>query len=243
MGTRAWDFSDYTRAKVRQHLPVVLSREEIKQLFAVSEGTFQLMMQVMYGVGLRLRELLQLRIQDVETDRGNLMVRAGKGNNDRVAPLPNALKDSLKNQILRIRPLHEKDFREDVPGVELPIPIQNKFSNAGIRWEWFWLWPAKGLSIDPRSGIKRRHHVVDGVFQRHVRQSAQLANIGKRVTPHVLRHSFATHLLEDGADIRTVQELLGHSQVETTQIYTHVMQRPGVGLPSPLHADFFKSPT
>lgn len=234
LGRELGDFSDFKRARARSWLPVVLSRSEIRQILDSLTGTQRLMVQVMYGTGMRLRELLQLRVQDLDFQKRMILVRRGKGNKDRIVPLPKGLEEPLRHHLSRIRRLHEQDRHAGVPGVALPIPVQHKMPKAGLHWGWFWVWPAKGLSTDPRTGIVRRHHVVPGVFQRIVRQTARKAGIFKRVTPHDFRHSFATQLLEDEVDLRPVQELMGHSSVQTTQVYTHVMQHPGTGLPSPL---------
>jgi integron integrase len=193
------------------------------------------MARLMYGAGLRLSELLRLRIKDVDFDRGMLFVRGGKGDKDRRTTLPSSLREDLERHIeCNVKPLFERDRAEGVPGVALPGALEKKFKNAGKEWAWQWLWPARGLSRDPRSGIERRHHVTDRALQDAIKKGAKAAGIAKRVTPHVLRHSFATHLLESGTDIRTVQDLLGHSSVKTTQIYTHVMEKPGLGVRSPL---------
>jgi integron integrase len=192
------------------------------------------MAELMYGAGLRLMELLRLRIHHLDLERRQLKVHAGKGDKDRVTVLPNSLVPELEAHLARLRPLFTADRRAGLSGVWLPEGLAAKFGRAGERWEWQWLFPSREVSIDPATGTRRRHHVLDGTFQNTIRGAAERAGISKRVTPHVLRHSFATHLLESGADIRTVQELLGHESVETTQIYTHVMQKPGLGVHSPL---------
>ena len=179
-------------------------------------------------------EWLGLRIKDVDLDRRQIVVRAGKGDKDRVTVLPETLVDRLRAQRERLRDLHAEDQRQGVPGVWLPEGLERKYPHAGQAWEWQWFFPSRQLMHDPRTGLRRRHHVLDATFQQTIRQAARRAQLDQRVTPHVLRHSFATHLLAGGADIRTVQELLGHKDVATTQIYTHVMQRPGLGVKSPL---------
>lgn len=194
------------------------------------------MAQLQYGAGLRIMELLRLRVQHLDLERGIVTVRAGKGRvggKDRVTVLPEGLKGPLAAHLLRLRELFDKDRAAGVAGVWLPPPVEHKLPKAGERWEWQWLFPSRELSTDPRSGLRRRHHVLEGAFQTAIRQAAQATGLGKRVTPHVLRHSFATHLLEAGHDIRTVQELLGHAHVETTMIYTHVLNKPGVSVKSP----------
>jgi integron integrase len=236
IGQDLGDFGDFTRARKITRVPVVLSREECLRLFAALDGTTRLMAELMYGSGLRLSELIGLRIKDVDLDRRQLVVRAGKGDKDRVTVLPESLLERLRNQRERLRELHADDQRLNVPGVWLPEGLERKFPHAGQSWEWQWFFPSRNLMNDPRSGIKRRHHVLDATFQNAIRLAARKAKLDKRVTPHVLRHSFATHLLESGSDIRTVQELLGHKDVSTTQIYTHVMRKPGLGVTSPLDA-------
>ena len=188
----------------------------------------------MYGSGLRLTELIGLRVKDVDLERLQVLVRSGKGGKDRVTVLPESLVDRLRSHRERLRELYAEDQRDGVPGVWLPEGLERKYPKAGQSWEWQWFFPSRQLMTDPRSGIRRRHHVLDATFQNAIRQAARKAALHKRVTPHVLRHSFATHLLESGSDIRTVQELLGHQNVVTTQIYTHVMREPGLGVKSPL---------
>ena len=234
LGKPPGDFSDFTRAAPVRRVPVVLSREETRTLFTGLSGTTRLMAELAYGAGLRLSELLRLRVKDIDLERGQVVVRAGKGDKDRVTILPQSLRQRLVEHRERLRELWEKDRDAGVPGVWLPEGLERKLQSAGMRWEWQWFFPSRELSIDPRSGGRRRHHVSDAMFQDALKRAATRAQIAKRVSPHVLRHSFATHLLENGADIRTLQELLGHSKVETTQIYTHVMQKPGSGVRSPL---------
>jgi integron integrase len=225
---------DFKRTAPRRRMPTVLSREECTALFAQLDGTWRLMAELMYGSGLRLMELLRLRVQDVDLARHRLVVRAGKGDKDRVTVLPARLVPGLKHHLDRLRALFAADRAAGLPGVWLPEGLARKFGQAGKRWQWQWLWPSRETSRDPRTGIRRRHHLLDSTMQNAIRAAADRAGIDKRVTPHVLRHSFATHLLEGGTDVRTVQELLGHARLETTQIYTHVMQKPGLGIRSPL---------
>ena len=227
---------DFQRARPRRRVPTVLSQSEVRRLLEQLPGGCRLMGEVMYGSGLRLMELLRLRVHHVDLARGQLRVYAGKGDKDRVTVLPEAVREKLDSHLLRLRQIYEEDRRQGTPGVWLPEGLARKYPKAGVAWEWQWLWPSRVLLRDPATGTHRRHHILEGTFQNTVRQAAQAAGINKRVTPHVLRHSFATHLLEGGADIRTVQELLGHESVETTQIYTHVMQKPGLGVRSPLDA-------
>ena len=224
----------FTYARERRRVPTVLSREECGRLFAELTGTTRLMAELMYGGGVRLMELLRLRVKDLDLPRRQLVVRGGKGDQDRATVLPERLVPALTAHVERLRALHAADRRASLPGVWLPDSLARKYQRAGERWEWQWLFPSRETSIDPQTGVRRRHHSVDSTFQNAIRRAAAAAKIDKRVSPHVLRHSFATHLLEAGADIRTVQELLGHQSVETTQIYTHVMQKPGLGVRSPL---------
>jgi integron integrase len=224
----------FTRAYPKRRLPTVLTPGECAALFAQLQGTTRLMAELAYGSGLRLMELLRLRVHHLDLERGQLRVFAGKGDKDRVTVLPERLVPELRAHLLRLHELWQHDRSAGLPAVWLPEGLEKKFSRAGETWEWQWLFPSRELGLDPASSVRRRHHVSDNLFQQALKRAAERAGMTKRVTPHVLRHSFATHLLENGADIRTVQELLGHSSVETTQIYTHVMKKPGLGVRSPL---------
>jgi integron integrase len=234
LGRELADFGRFERARPTERVPVVLSQTECRQLLEVMEGTTRLMAELMYGSGVRLMELLRLRIKDVDLERRQLTVRAGKGGKDRVTVIPEVLRELLERHRRRLRELFEEDRQIDAPGVWLPEGLERKWPKAGKSWEWQWFFPSRQRMVDPRSGLQRRHHVLDATFQQAIRRAALRAKLNKRVTPHVLRHSFATHCLENNYDIRTVQELLGHKDVATTQIYTHVMQKPGLGIKSPL---------
>ncbi len=228
------DFSGYKPARAGKRIPLVLSRQECQALFRELSGEHLLMAQLMYGAGLRLMELLRLRVQDLDFDQGCVIIRQGKGGKDRVSVLPESLRAALLAHRDRLRTLFEEDRKAGLPGVWLPSAVENKAPNAGTEWVWQWVFPSRQLALDPRSGMLRRHHLQDATFQHAIRRAARAANFNKRVTPHTLRHSFATHLLANGADIRTVQELLGHSDVSTTMIYTHVLNRAGLAVRSPL---------
>jgi len=212
-----------------------MNKDETRRFFAKLKGEKLLMAQLQYSSGLRVSELCRLRVQDLDLERNQIVVRNGKGGKDRVAPLSEKLIDELKEHLEGVRELFELDLtNEEIAGVYLPEALARKHRNAGKDWRWQWLWPSREISTDPRGGARRRHHVLPNAYQRAVREAGKLAGLNKRITSHTLRHSFATHLLEDGVDIRTVQDLLGHQSVETTQIYTHVMQKPGIGVRSPL---------
>lgn len=228
------DLGEFLRANKRRRVPVVLSKGEAEQLLAALEGTWRLMAQLLYGSGIRLLELLRLRVHDIDFARNQIVVRGGKGDKDRVTMLPESLRTAMMEHLKRIKLLWEADVREGFGEVYLPEALARKYPNAAKEWGWQWVFPSRSRSRDPRSGRQRRHHVQETGLQRAVKAGLRLCGITKAASCHTLRHSFATHLLENGYDIRTVQDLLGHKDVTTTQLYTHVMQKPGLGVRSPL---------
>jgi len=222
------------RAKRRKRLPVVLTQNEVAHLLSELSGVNLLMAQIIYGGGLRLKECLQLRVKDVDLERKTVIVRSGKGDKDRETVLPGSIKSDLKKHLENIKALYDKDRNSNQPGVSLPGALEKKLPNAGKEWPWFWVFPSYKLSSEPDTGLIRRHHIYPGVLQRNIRKAAIKAKIYKRVTVHTLRHCFATHLVEQGCDIRTIQDLLGHRHLETTMVYTHVAQTNRLGIVSPL---------
>lgn len=231
---RPLDTLQFTRAKRPSRLPVVLTRDEAKRLLESLDGTFGLMAGLMYGTGMRLMECVRLRVQDVDFHYHQILVRDGKGQKDRVVPLPRCLEEPLREQLAKAHALHRSDLEQGYGEVFLPDALARKWPNAAREWIWQYVFPSGRLSVDPRSGKMRRHHMHENGLQKAVKGAAQKAGITKKVNCHCLRHSFATHLLLSGYDIRTVQELLGHADVSTTMIYTHVLNRGGQGVLSPL---------
>jgi integron integrase len=222
------------RARRPQRLPVVLSRAQVGLLLARLAGREALMAGLLYGSGLRLMECVRLRVKDVGLVRSELVVRDGKGGKDRMTVLPAALREGLARQLAEVRVLHARDLAAGFGRVHLPHALARKYPNAAAELAWQYVFPARRICVDPRDGVQRRHHIDEKVLQKAVRRAALESGFDRPVTPHTLRHCFATHLLESGADIRTVQELLGHKDVATTQIYTHVLNRGAHGVLSPL---------
>lgn len=224
------------RPRSHRRLPVVLSRVEVSRILTLLDGEHRLLAQLLYGTGMRISEALQLRVKDLDFEHSTIVVREGKGGKDRAVMLAQRLAPALREQLARARLLWAADQATGRGGVEMPDALERKFPRAGASWTWFWVFPQSAHSTDPRSGVIRRHHLYDQTFQRAFKRAVELAGINKPATPHTLRHSFATELLRSGYDIRTVQELLGHADVSTTMIYTHVLKIGGSGVRSPIDA-------
>ena len=223
-----------TQAKVPQRLPVVLTQAEVQAVLSRMDGTMWLIASLLYGSGLRIMEALRLRVKDVDFAQREILVREGKGFKDRVTMLPLSLVEPLKAHLQKVQTLHQDDLNSGHGEVFMPMALDSKYPNAGKSWSWQYCFPSIKLSVDPRSKVIRRHHADEKTVQRAVKKAVKLAGMVKLATPHTLRHSFATHLLAGGYDIRTVQELMGHSDVSTTMIYTHVLNKGGKGVSSPL---------
>jgi len=222
------------RPRETKRLPTVLTQEEVSKILPFLKGENKLMAKLLYGSGLRVSECLNLRIKDVDFERFQVLVRDSKGNKDRLTMLPQSIMDPLKEHLVGIKAPYMQDQKNNVAGVYLPYALARKYPKAGKEWVWQWVFPSRNLSKDPRSGIIRRHHRSGSGLRKSVKAAAGKASIHKQVTPHALRHSFATHLLENNYDIRTVQELLGHKNVKTTMIYTHVLNKGPAAVQSPL---------
>ncbi len=222
------------RAKRPRRVPVVLTREEVRSLLSHLDSTQWLMATLLYGAGLRLMECCRLRVKDVDFDRNEITIRAGKGNKDRHTMLPRAVKNPLAERLKIAKGKHQYDLEQGLGRVTLPDALDRKYPNAGREWAWQWVFPASKYYVDQLNGGRYRHHLHESVVQKAVKEAVRNAEIPKPASCHALRHSFATHLLEDGYDIRTVQELLGHKDVSTTMIYTHVLNRGGQGVSSPI---------
>jgi len=225
---------DVEQAKKPQRLPVVLTVGEVQTLLSRLTGTYELMARLLYGSGMRIMECVRLRVKDVDLERREIVVREGKGAKDRVTMLPLSLVEPLQAHLAKVKLIHGDDLGAGLGEVHLPAALARKYPTAGREWGWQYVFPSQRLSVDPRTGVTRRHHRDEQGLQRSVKNASRAAGIAKLVTPHTLRHSFATHLLQSGYDIRTVQELLGHKDVQTTMIYTHVLNRGGKGVESPL---------
>jgi len=234
LGKQMGDLGNTVRAKRGQKLPVVLSVDEVKQLLQQMTGTNRLIAELLYGAGLRLMELARLRVQDIDFDSSTILVRSGKGDNDRTTILPKAVRERLREHIANVKTLHDKDLAIGHGEVVLPNALSRKYPNAAKEWNWQYVFPSASLSVDPRSGKTGRHHISDKSIQLAVKEALKKTGIVKHATVHTLRHSFATHLLQSGINIREVQSLLGHKHIETTMVYTHVLRNMSNAPQSPL---------
>jgi len=234
LGRELGQLQDLIRAKKKKNLPVVFTREEVRQVLDNLSGTHWLMANLLYGSGLRLMECIRLRVKDVDFGYNQIVIRDGKGRKDRVTMLPETVSLYLKEHLNKVKQQHNKDLAQGYGGVYLPNALERKYRGADKSWVWQYVFPSSKISVDPRSGIKRRHHVNQQYLHRAVKSAVQRSGIFKAASCHTFRHSFGTHLIEDGYDIRTVQELLGHKDVSTTMVYTHVLSRGGQGVRSPV---------
>lgn len=225
---------DAVRAKQSKHLPTVLTKAEVNEIIKHLPGVYKLVVQLLYGSGMRLNEGLRLRVKDLDFAQRQIIVRDTKGNQNRVTMLPTSLIEPLQKHLQHTKWLHQRDLEHGYGSVYLPFALERKYPHADRSWIWQFVFPSFGLARDPRSGIVRRHHLHESGLQKTLKHAVRATNINKRVSCHTFRHSFATHLLENGYDIRTIQELLGHKDVKTTMIYTHVLNRGGRGVQSPL---------
>jgi len=231
---------DALRARTPRHLPTILSKDETLALLGALPPFHQLVARLLYGSGLRLMEALRLRVKDIDFAQQQIIVRSGKGHKDRITVLPEALQLPLQQHLQKVKTLHQRDLARGYGRVYLPEALERKYPYANQEWGWQYVFPAHNLSVDPRSGQVRRHHLNESGLRKAIKQAARQVGLTKPVGPHTLRHCFASHLLQDGYDIRTIQELMGHKSVETTMIYTHVLNRGGRGVRSPL--DVYQSP-
>lgn len=235
-GVELGDFGDVVRARKPKRLPVVMARDEVRAVLAQLDGDAWLMASLLYGSGLRLSECLELRVQDIDFERGEILVRDGKGAKDRVTMLPESLRGPLRDHLRRVKALHERDRSAGYGRVKLPDALARKYPNASTEWRWQWVFPQAKRWKNRETGEQGRHHTDATILQRAVRQAVFRAGVAKNVGCHTFRHSFATHLLESGYDIRTIQELLGHQDLKTTMVYTHVLNKGGHGVKSPMDA-------
>jgi integron integrase len=222
------------RADKKINVPVVMTREEVATIISLLDGTTQLVAKLLYGSGLRIMEAVRLRVKDIDFQMKQLTVRSGKGDKDRFTTFPTTFTPLLQNHLARVKTLHQQDLAQGYGEVYLPHALARKYPNAAKEWGWQYVFPARNVSVDPRSGVTRRHHVDPSVVNKAIKVAVRRAGLTKHISAHTFRHSFATHLLQRGTDIRTIQQLLGHNDVATTMIYTHVLQQGGQGVPSPL---------